>query len=198
MRPRRRRRDASSAMPERQVPLQVQAVAGNLVAAGDGVWAWYRLADAPHWFTDVAHRRQHRSAVMARFADLVGHRLQFRITEHPVAAKAWAADFRGRTAARARTPESAQADSRDDVVVLMRERIEDLPALTVPAGYVGVRLARQKATHEQLQALLAGETPRGLKDTADALLRVDHVVAGEGWQARRVTGARGARPRERS
>src|SRR3954447_14060501 len=190
MKPRRRRRDASSAMPERQVPLQAQAVAGNLVATRDGVWAWYRLSDAAHWFTDVAHRRHQRSAVMARFADLVGHRLQFRITEHPVAARAWASDFRSRTAARARTPESARAESWDDVVELMRGRIEDLPALTVPAGYVGVRLARQKATHEQLQALLAGETPRSLKDTADALLRVDHVVAGEGWQARPVTGRR--------
>src|SRR3954452_19383322 len=186
----RRRGGARPEMPERQVPLGARAVAGNLVAAGDGVWAWYRLADAPYWFTDVAHRRQHRSAVMARFADLVGHRLQFRITEHPVAAKAWAADFRGRTASRARTPESAQAESWDDVVDLMRERIEDLPALTVPAGYVGVRLARQRAAHEQLRALLAGETPRGLKDTADALLRVDHVVAGEGWHARPVTGRR--------
>src|SRR3954447_3058327 len=180
MKPRRRRRDAPPSMPERQVPLQAQAVAGNLVATRDGVWAWYRLADASYWFTDVAHRRQHRSAVMARLADLVGHRLQFRITEHPVAATAWAADFRSRTAGRARTPESARAESWDDVVELMRDRIQDLPALTVPAGYVGVRLARQRATHEQLRALLAGETPRSLKDTADALLRVDHVVAGEG------------------
>jgi hypothetical protein len=186
----RRRRDVPPAMPERQVPLQAQAVAGNLVASGDGVWAWYRLSDAPYWFTDVAHRRQHRSAVMARFADLVGHRLQFRVTEHPVAAKAWASDFRARTAARARTPESARAESWDDVVDLMRGRIEDLPALTVPAGYVGVRLARQKATRQQLRALLAGETPRALKDTAHALLRVDHVVAGEGWGARPVTGRR--------
>jgi hypothetical protein len=187
---RRRRRDAAPAMPERQVPLQAQAVAGNLVASGDGVWAWYRLSDAAHWFTDVAYRRQHRSAVMARFADLGGHRLLFRITEHPVAAKAWAADFRSRTAARARAPESARAESWDDVVDLMRERIEDLPALTVPAGYVGVRLAREKATHEQLRALLAGQVPRGLKDTADALLRVGHVVAGEGAGARPITGRR--------
>ncbi|HYJ75960.1 MAG TPA: hypothetical protein VEV65_10200 [Kineosporiaceae bacterium] len=186
----RRRGDAPPAVQERQVPLQAHAVAGNLLAGGDGVWAWYRLSDAPYWFTDVAHRRQHRSAVMARFADLVGHRLQFRITEHPVAAKAWASDFRSRTAARARTPESARAESWDDVVDLMRDRIEELPALTVPAGYVGVRLAREKANHQQLRALLAGETPRGLKDTADALLRVDHVVAGEGWSARPVTGRR--------
>src|SRR3982751_220125 len=149
----RRRGGGRPEMPERQVPLGARAVAGNLVAAGDGVWAWYRLADAPYWFTDVAHRRQHRSAVMARFADLVGHRLQFRITEHPVAAKAWAADFRGRTAARARTPESATAESWDDVVDLMRHRIEDLPALTVPAGYVGVRPAPQPADPPQLPPL---------------------------------------------
>src|SRR4051794_12209249 len=158
----RRRGGARPEMPERQVPLGARAVAGNLVAAGDGVWAWYRLSDAPYWFTDLAQRRQRRSAVMARFADLVGHRLQFRITEHPVAARAWAADFRSRTAARARTPESARAESWDDVVELMRERIEHLPALTVPAGYVGVRLGRQRAKHDQLRALLAGEIPRGL------------------------------------
>jgi hypothetical protein len=186
----RRRAAAPPQIPERQVPLRATAVAGNLVAAPDGVWAWYRLSDAPYWFTNVAFRRQQRSAVMARFADLVGHRLQFRVTEHPVAAKAWAADFRARTAARARTPESAQAESWDDVVDLMRGRIEDLPALTVPAGYVGVRLDRQRATHAQLVALLNGESQRGLKDTADALLRVDHVVAGEGWAARPVTGRR--------
>jgi hypothetical protein len=186
----RRRGEARPARSERPVPLQVQAVAGNLIASGDGVWSWYRLSDAAYWFTDVAHRRQHRSAVMARFADLVGHRLQFRITEHPVAAGAWAADFRSRTAERARTPESAHAESWDDVVDLMRRRIEDLPALTVPAGYVGVRLAREKATRQQLSAMLAGEVPRGLKDTAAALLRVDHVLAGEGAAARPITGRR--------
>jgi hypothetical protein len=186
-----RRRDTSPPqVAERQVPLQAHAVAGNLLATPGGVWAWYRLSDAPYWFTDVARRRQQRSAVMARFADLVGHRLQFRITEHPVAAKAWASDFRSRTASRARTPESAQAESWDDVVDLMRQRIEDLPALTVPAGYVGVRLARQRATHEQLRALLGGNVPRGLKDTAEALVRVDHAVSGEGWVARPVTGRR--------
>ncbi|MGZ4626335.1 MAG: hypothetical protein ACXV3S_08650 [Kineosporiaceae bacterium] len=177
-------------VPERQVPLQARAVAGHLVATGDGVWAWYRLADAPHWFTDVAFRRQQRSAVMARFADLVGHRLQFRVTEHPVAATAWSADFRARTSATARPAESAGAESWDDVVDVMRLRIEDLPALTVPAGYVGVRLARERATRDQLHALLAGENPRGLKDTADALLHVTHALAGEGWGARAVTGRR--------
>ena len=183
-------RGGRPAAPERTVPLQARAVVGNLVAAGDGVWAWYRLPDVPYWFTDVAHRRQQRSAAMARFADMVGHRLQFRVTEHPVAAAAWAADFRSRTAHRARTPESARAESWDDVVDLMRQRIEDLPALTVPAGYVGVRLARERATHGQLAALLRGETVRGLKDTLDALVKLDHVVSGEGWAARPVTGRR--------
>jgi hypothetical protein len=185
-----RRRAASPRIPERQVPLRATAVVGNLLAAPDGIWAWYRLSDAPYWFTDVAFRRQQRSAVMARFADLVGHRLQFRVTEHPVAATAWAADFRARTAPWARTPESARAESWDDVVDLMRRRIEELPALTVPAGYLGVRLTRQRARHAQLVALLNGETPRSLKDTADALFHTDHVVAGEGWGARPVTGRR--------
>ncbi len=82
----RRRAAAAPLAPERTVPLQARAVAGNLVAAADGVWAWYRLSDTPYWFTDVAFRRHQRSAVMARFADLVGHRVQFRVTEHPVAA----------------------------------------------------------------------------------------------------------------
>ena len=172
------------------MPLRATAVAGNLVAAPDGVWAWYRLTDAPYWFTDVAFRRQQRSAVMARFADLVGHRLQFRVTEHPVAARAWAADFRSRTGARALAPESPRTESWDDVVDLMRERIDELPALTVPAGYVGVRLARERATHAQLTALLGGESPRGLKDTADALLHVDHAVAADGWGGHPVTGRR--------
>lgn len=193
MRLRRRRgaaRPAEVAVPQRPVPLHARAVVGNLVATGDGVWAWYRLSDANHWFTDVAHRRQQRGAVMARFADLVGHRLQFRMTEHPVAARAWATDFRSRTAHRARTPESARAESWDDVVALMQQRIEDLPALTVPAGYVGVRLARERADAEQLAALLRGEVPRGLKQTAEALARVDHVVSGEGWAARPVTARR--------
>ena len=176
--------------PERPVPLQAVAVAGNLVATAGGVWAWYRLTDIPYWFTDAALRRHQRSAVMARFADLVGHRLQFRVTEHPVAAAAWAADFRSRTAPRARTPESARAESWDDVVDLMRQRIDDLPALTVPAGYVGVRLSRQHARHDQLAALLRGENVRGLKDTLEALIKVDHVVAGEGWSARPVTARR--------
>ncbi len=175
---------------ERPVPLQATAVVGNLLASGDGVWAWYRLSDAPYWFTDVASRRQHRGAVMARFADLVGHRLQFRVTEHPVAARAWAVDFRSRTAHRARTPETARAESWDDVVELMQQRIEELPALTVPAGYVGVRLARERADADQLAALLRGEVPRGLKGTADALVRVDHTVSGEGWAARPVTARR--------
>src|SRR4051794_20287115 len=186
----RRRGDAPPAMPERQIPLQAQAVAGNLLAGGDGVWAWYRLADAPYWFTDVAHRRHQRSAVMARFAALAGHRLQFRVTEHPVAAGAWASDFRSRTAARARTPESARAESWDDVIELMQQRIEELPALTVPAGYVGVRLGRQRADPDQLAALLRGEVPRGLKDTAEALMHADHAVSGEGWTARPVTARR--------
>jgi hypothetical protein len=172
------------------VPLRATAVVGNLVAAGDGVWAWYRLADASYWFTDVSRRRHQRGAVMARFADLVGHRIQFRITEHPVAARAWGADFRSRTAHRARTPESARAESWDDVIELMQQRIEELPALTVPAGYVGVRLARQRADADQLAALLRGEVPRGLKDTAEALVHVEHAVSGEGWAARPVTARR--------
>ncbi len=189
------RRAARASQPrdlpqDRPVPLQATAIVGNLLCTGDGVWAWYRLSDAPYWFTDVAFRRQQRGAVMARFADLVGHRLQFRVTEHPVAARAWAADFRARTAHRARTPESARAESWDDVVELMQERIEELPALTVPAGYVGVRLARERADADQLAALLRGEVPRGLKATADALVKVDHAVAGEGWAARPVTARR--------
>src|SRR4051794_17158785 len=122
-----RRRETPPSLPERQVPVHAQAVVGNLIATSDGVWAWYRLADAPYWFTDVAFRRQQRSAVMARFPALVGHRLQFRVTEHPVAATAWASDFRARTAPRARTPESARAESWTDVVELMRRRVEDLP-----------------------------------------------------------------------
>ena len=185
-----RRGSGPPGVPERQVPLQARAVVGNLIAAGDGVWAWYRLADAPYWFTDVAFRRQHRSAVMARFADLVGHRLQFRVTEHPVAASAWAADFRARTATAADSPRPAVGESWDDLVDLMRARIEDLPALTVPAGYLGVRLARERATREQLQEILSGGSPRGLRDTADALLHVTHAVAGDGWGGRPVTARR--------
>src|SRR6185312_6967194 len=100
------------------------------------------------------------------------------------------ADFRSRTAHHARTPESARAESWDDVIELMQQRIKELPALTVPAGYVGVRLARQRANAEQLASLLGGEVPRGLKDTAEALLHVDHAVAGEGWTARPVTARR--------
>ena len=180
-RPRRRsgrsrcRRSAVAGQPRR----------GRATGSGPGTGS----RDAPYWFTDVARRRQQRSAVMARFADLVGHRIQFRITEHPVAARAWAADFRSRTAQRARTPETPGRSPGTTSSTSCASGSRTCPRSPFPPVTSASGWPASARPTPQLAALLRGEIPRGLKDTAEALLHVDHVVAGEGWAARPVTAA---------
>ena len=171
------------------MPLRASAVVGSLVGASDGVWAWYRLSDASYWFTDVSRRRHQRGAVMARFADLVGHRIQFRITEHPVAARAWGADFRSEPPiapapprARGRSPGTTSSSS-------CSSGSRSCPRSPCPPGTSASGWPASARTPSSSRPCCAARSRAGSR-TPPRRCCTWTTRLGEGWAARPVTARR--------
>jgi hypothetical protein len=156
------RRGGRPRRAETTAPLAARAIRGHLLAEPGGVWAWFALSPVRHYFADPAERETQRAQLAARWADLVGHRIHLRVTEHPYAYATWAKWYLRRTET-GRLPDPRNGETFDDMVASMQERIRDL-GLTVPAAYLGVRITTRKPlTGADLERLLAaGRTATGL------------------------------------
>jgi hypothetical protein len=149
-----RRRRSRPRPAETTAPLAARAIRGHLLAEPSGVWAWYALSPVRHYFADPSEREAHRAQLAARWVDLVGHRIHLRVTEHPYAYATWAKWYLRRTET-GRLPDPRSGESFEGMVASMQERIRDL-GLTVPAGYLGVRIpTRRPLSGGDLERLLA-------------------------------------------
>lgn len=146
--------------PQTTAPLAATAIRGHLLAEPTGVWAWFALSPVRHYFADPSERETHRAQLAARWVDLVGHRIHLRVTEHPYAYATWAKWYLRRTEQN-RLPDPPTGESFEDMTAAMQERIRDL-GLTVPAAYLGVRVAtRRPLTGRDLERLLAAGRATG-------------------------------------
>ncbi|MBI4939513.1 MAG: hypothetical protein HY830_02055 [Actinobacteria bacterium] len=187
------RRGGRARPAETTAPLAARAIRGHLLAEPTGVWAWFALSPTRHYFADPSEREAHRAQLAARWADLVGHRIHLRITEHPYAYATWAKWYMRRTET-TRLPDPRTGESFEDMVTAMQERIRDL-GLTVPAAYLGVRIeTRRPLTGQDLEKLLAaGRTATNLPADATIPSGIPLGVRGEaGSSSPNASGSNGS------
>jgi hypothetical protein len=171
-------------------PLSAKAIHRSLLVTADGTWAWFVLDPVQWSFRSNGERQSILNVETLRWADLAGHRVHLRITNHPVPFSVWAERLHKNSPKRLKDVPGAESWA-DYLAASQRQiaaaRLED------PAVYLGVRLTSKQVKAADLPRLLSSRDPQLPSDLAKvrkALRRITEAVKKEGFGARPVT-ARG-------
>lgn len=171
-------------------PLSAKAIHRSLLVTEDGTWAWFVL-DPVQWSFRSAGERDALLAVSTlRWADLAGHRVHLRITNHPVPYNVWAERLHKNSPHR--VPDVEGAESWADYLTTSQRAIA-AARLEDPAVYLGVRLTAKALKVSDLSRLLDSHQPQlpgELAKVRKTLRRITEAVKKDGFGARPVS-ARG-------
>lgn len=155
----------------------------HLVIADDGLWACYVLGAVPWAFRSAQDRAGLLDAVNVRWADLAGHRVQLRVTGHPVPYGVWAQRLHERSPDR--LPDVAGAESWAECLTAQQLQIAR-SRLEAPAVYLLVRVTTRRVHPGDLPRLL-GPDPLPAAEPEkirQGVARVSASVARDGFAAR--------------
>ncbi|MGL5852603.1 MAG: hypothetical protein ACRCZD_17630, partial [Phycicoccus sp.] len=192
--PFRRNRDAAptpeqqlldgATLPTHTAPLALNFIHRNLVAADDGVWAFYVLEPVDWLNQDADTRRGIMSVFTQRLTELTGMRLWIRGTSSPFPHAEWARALDEATAAR-RLPDPEEGRTFGDFLEGAQRYLIGTGASRYGVP-VGVRFSTHKVDKPENLALVAGREPiEGrlgvLEEARRALVRVNQAMTRNGF-----------------
>lgn len=184
------RASARPAATDDAAPLSARTIHRNLLVTTDGTWAWYALDPAQWAYRSTAEREGLLAVATLRWADLAGHRLHLRITNHPVPHYVWAQRLDKNSPRR--LPNTPGAETWAGYLGAAQQQIA-AARLEDPAVYLGVRLTTKQVKDEDLPRLFDShvtDLPGELGKVRKTLRRVTESVRKDGFGARPVS-ARG-------
>jgi hypothetical protein len=177
------RRKRRSAQRESKLPLQLQALEGNLALTSSAAWAWFSLPTQRWAFRADAERLNLIVDTATRIAALAGRQLHLRLTARPYPAAAWAKALDQRT--ESPLPGPPGRTWSDHLVRAQRH----LRAATMAEKeiYLGVRLTDRSGMASAAGRLIRRPTGHELDKLDREAALVAESVAGPGLEGRPVS-----------
>ncbi|MGL5824775.1 MAG: ATP-binding protein [Nocardioides sp.] len=170
-------RRASGVSAELDGPAQVgvpfRYVYRNLLLADDGLWAGFVLQAVPWAFQSTDSRAALIDALNVRWADLAGHRVQLRVTGHPVPHNVWAQRLHDRSPDRLPDVEGGELWAQR---LTAQQHQVAAAKLESPAVYVLVRVVERRP-HPVYVPDLLGDEPLHAADRERMRRAVHRVTA---------------------